>query len=200
MPGHGVIILAAGTSSRMGAAKQLLDCAGEPLLLRMVRIALASQAQRVVVVLGACMQDCAAVLADEPVRLIENVAWQEGMASSIRAGVAALQHEVDGCVILLGDQPMVSTALLDQMFAAGHRIVAASYDGIVGPPVFFSRPYFDELLALQGEHGARRLLRAHAAETTTIDFAAASCDLDTPQDYENWLTSTTAPRRDKQEP
>ncbi len=192
MSGPGVIILAAGTSARMGAAKQLLDCAGEPLLLRMVRVALASQAEEVVVVLGARMAECAAVLAGQPVRLIENPAWQEGMASSIRAGVAALPPEVAGCVIMLGDQPLVTPALLDEMFAAGRPIVAAAYDGIAGPPVYFARRFFDELLALQGEHGARKLLQAHAAELTSIPFAAAECDLDTPQDYARWLASLRA--------
>ncbi|TDU70572.1 molybdenum cofactor cytidylyltransferase [Prosthecobacter fusiformis] len=179
----GAVILAAGASSRMGVAKQLLPFEGQPLIVHIARIALVSEVSSVAIVLGAHAEVCAMAVADLPVRVVNNPHWQEGMASSIRAGVDALGSEVDSLVILLCDQPQISPALINALISTGHPLAACRYGQTVGPPVFISRPFFEELRGLQGDTGAKSLLKAHAEKVGWVDFPAGANDLDTPADY-----------------
>ena len=186
----GVVILAAGASTRMGAPKQLLELDGRPLIVRAVEAALASSAWPVAVVLGAHAEKIRPALARLPVLVAENPAWAEGMASSLRAGIATLRQfsrALDAAVVALCDQPAFSTDTIAQLVAAhrasGRSIVAARYGGHQGAPALFLREHFAALAALTGEEGARTLLQQHADRVAAVDLPELAIDLDTPGDY-----------------
>lgn len=186
----GAIILAAGASTRMGEPKQLLPLDGQPLIVRTVLAALASPTWPVVVVLGAHAEEIRPLLARLPVLVAENPAWAEGMASSIRAGVATLQQfsrSLDGALVALCDQPDFSADVIAQLIAAQHTtrrsIVAARYGGRNGAPALFLREHFPALASLTGEDGARALLNATPGQIATVELPALAVDLDTPADY-----------------
>lgn len=189
----GAVILAAGASARMGTPKQLLIVKGEPLIVRAVEAALASPAWPVVVVLGAQAEQIRPVLARLPVLIAENSAWAEGMAASIRAGIAILRQfsrALDAALVALCDQPAFSAGVVAQLVAArqasGRSIVAAHYHGKNGAPALFLREHFSALAALTGEEGARTLLNGTPDRVASVDLPALGLDLDTPADYAAW--------------
>lgn len=185
-----VVILAAGASVRMGEPKQLLPLDGRTLIERTVDAALDSAGWPVVVVLGANAAAIRPLLARRPVLIAENPAWAEGIASSLRTGIATLQQfsrTLDAAVIALCDQPAFSGAVVNQLVArqreTGRSIVAARYSGLLGAPALFLRQHFAELAALTGEQGARVLLQSDPARVAAVDLPALAVDLDTPADY-----------------
>jgi molybdenum cofactor cytidylyltransferase len=184
------IILAAGASSRMGRQKQLLDWGGRPLVRAVAEQALAARLDQVIAVVGSARDEVTAALAGLPLRVVANPAYAEGQSSSLRAGVAALGPEVTATLILLGDQPFVSAAIIDRIVAAwratGAAIVAPLYQGQRGNPVLFARPIFPQLLTLVGDQGARALLAADPARVYLVPFddPRPLADIDTPEDYE----------------
>lgn len=174
----------------MGQPKQLLPLAGRPLLLRTVEAALDSAAWPVVVVLGAEAEKIRPLLARHPVLIAENPAWAEGMASSIRTGIAMLQQfsrSLDAALIALCDQPAFSAdtiaRLVARQSASGQSIVAARYHGRNAAPALFRREHFAALTALTGEEGARTLLHARPELVASEDLPELAIDLDTPADY-----------------
>jgi molybdenum cofactor cytidylyltransferase len=186
----GTVILAAGESARMGTPKQLLAVEGRALVLRAVEAALASAAWPVVVVLGAHAEKIRPLFARLPVLVVENPAWSEGMAASIRAGVTTLRQfsrQLDAAVVALCDQPAFSAGVIAQLVAAqrttGRSIVAAHYGGRNGAPALFLRDHFETLTHLTGEEGARALLNGSPDRVTAINLPALALDLDTPADY-----------------
>lgn len=189
----GAVILAAGGSSRMGRPKQLLPIEGSPLLLRTVQTVLASPAWPVVVVLGHAVETLRPLLARLPVQVVHNAEWSKGLGSSILAGIQILERfstSLDGALIALADQPHLSSSAIGRLssaFQGPNSIAAARYSEAVGVPVIFGRSYFAELLALQPEHGAQRLLRVHAASVAPVDLPEMAVDLDTPEDYQRFL-------------
>ena len=180
------VVLAAGESTRMGRVKQLIEYDGEPLVRRATRSALEAGAKPVAVVLGANASLIAPALADlQDVISVTNDRWQEGQASSLVAGLRAAPANADGVLVTLSDQPLVDAAALRLLIAAfvdGSRIVAASYEGIIGVPAVFGTEYLDQLLELTGDRGAGQWLRARRAEVRTVSIAAASVDIDTLDD------------------
>ncbi len=197
----GVIILAAGASTRMGAPKQLLEIGGRPLLVSAVEAALASPAWPVVVVLGAQAEKIRPVLARLPVLVTENPAWSEGMAASIRAGITTLRQfsrHLDAALIALCDQPAFSADTIAQLIAAqratGRSIVAARYGGRNAAPALFLRDHFSALAELTGEEGARTLLNADPARVASVDLPALAVDLDTPADVAALSRAGSDPR------
>ena len=185
----GIVILAAGASTRMGEPKQLLVFDGRPLLVRAVDAALASAAWPVVVVLGAHAEKIRPLLARHPVLISENPAWAEGMASSVRAGIATLQEfsrSLDAALIAVCDQPAFSPDVIAALVAAQHTtgrsIAAAHYRGRHGVPALFLREHFVALAALTGEAGARALLNDAPERVAAVDLPALDVDLDTPDD------------------
>jgi len=208
-PGHpaavkperfGCIILAAGPSSRMGEPKQLIQIGGRPLVARSVEAALESSAWPIVVVLGANAELIRPSLARFPVLAVENVAWSEGMASSIRVGVAALRQfsrAIDGAIVALCDQPAFSAGVISRLMAAqsqtGRSIAAAHYLGRCGAPALFMREHFDALASLTGEEGARTLLNGDPGRVAAIDMPELAADLDTPADVVRYQSGPGAP-------
>ena len=190
-PRCGLVILAAGASRRMGSPKQLIEIDGRPLLVRAIEAALAAPVGPVVVVLGANAVAIRPVIGHLPVLVIENPAWSEGMASSIREGVATLRQfsrTLDAAVLALCDQPGFSAATVESLLAAhratGRGIEAARYSGRLGAPALFAREHFAALTALTGEEGARDLLNADPARVAAVELPELARDLDTPADLE----------------
>jgi molybdenum cofactor cytidylyltransferase len=189
------LILAAGSASRMGRPKQLLDWGGRPLVRVVAEHALAARFERVLVVVGAAGGQVAAALADLPIELVENPAYAEGQSTSLRAGIAALGPGMEAALVLLGDQPFVSPEIMlrivSEWRASGAAIVAPVYRGQRGNPVLFARTIFGELLEIQGDQGARKILAANPARVRTIAFDddRPLADIDTPEDYQRLLGS-----------
>jgi molybdenum cofactor cytidylyltransferase len=189
------IILAAGSASRMGQPKQLLDWGGRPLVRVVAEQALAARLDRVLVVVGAAGDAVATALAGLPVELIKNPAYAEGQSTSLRAGVAALGPRVGAALVLLGDQPFVTPAIVERIVhewrASGAAIVAPIYRGQRGNPVLFARTIFRELLAIEGDQGARAILAADPARVRAIAFDddRPLVDIDTPEDYARLQTT-----------
>jgi len=188
----GVIVLAAGESSRMGEPKQLLVYQGESLLRRAVKAAVASKCRPVIVVLGAFAGRMRAEIADfRSITTIENEFWAEGVASSIRAGLEFLklksENKAEAVVIMLCDQPFVTSGIINRLVAAyradGDLIVASEYDKIIGVPALFDHQLFSELAALRDSSGAKQIIRRHSDKTRRIAFSRGMFDVDTPQDY-----------------
>jgi molybdenum cofactor cytidylyltransferase len=188
----GAILLAAGGSSRMGAVKQLLEAGGKPMVARAVDAALGSGASPVVVVLGAHAEAVGAAIAGRPVVAAHNAQWEEGMASSIRAGLAAaLAADPSLGAVLLApcDQPALTAdviRLLASLHRATGRTSAAHYHGRNGAPAVFGRESFGVLMALKGDEGARRLLNSDAERVAAIDLPELGADIDTPADFAAW--------------
>lgn len=184
-----LMILAAGASTRLGRPKQLLRFRGRTLLRHAAETALASVCRPVVVVLGAFAERLSRELAGLPVTVAVNLQWNEGMSSSIRAGLKALAPERDGpdaVVIMLCDQPLVSAQFLDRLVAihqsTGKGIVAAEYGGEGGVPALFSRAYYPDLAALSGSRGAKPLIVKYAMHAEQISLPEAAFDIDRQED------------------
>jgi molybdenum cofactor cytidylyltransferase len=189
----GLIILAAGKSSRLGFPKQTLLYKGKTLLEIAIEAGLNSKCKPVTVVLGANAESIEKGLKKYPIRTVHNPDWAAGMASSIRTGVSIMEHDeqIDSVVIMLCDQPFVTRAVIDNLLykqqETGKKIVACTYNNIVGVPALFKRIFFDELLLLQGHEGAKKIINDHADDVATIPFEKGSIDIDTLADYENLI-------------
>jgi len=194
----GLILLAAGSSSRMGQPKQLLPFQGRPLIVRAVEACLASEAWPTVVVLGAHGAAVRPLLSRHPVLLADNPAWEEGMASSLRAGLTTLQcfsQAIDAVLVALCDQPGFGAdtiaALIARQRETGAGIAAARYHQRLGAPALFTARYFAVLAGLSGDEGARHVISAAAlaGDVAEVDLPALALDLDTPADYQRALLS-----------
>ena len=179
----GVVVLAAGGSSRLGRPKQLLLYLGRTLVEHAVRTALASGASEVVVVVGSNAERVREALRGLKIRIVVNEDWAEGMGGSISRGVAALGDGIETTVVALGDQPRITPEHLRKLAERATPIAASSYAGVLGAPAAFDRSEFARLIALKGEVGARHLVRSGEEEIATVEFASANVDVDTPEDY-----------------
>ncbi len=192
----GIIILAAGASSRMGQSKQLLPIQGTTLLKRIVTTAQALKPSHTVVVLGANEKQHAAILKNTNVQSIVNPLWQNGMGSSLKTGLQhllSLSPTTDVIIILVCDQPAVTTVYLERIVewykTSGKAIIASFYSGSPGVPALFDKTIFPELLNMDDAHGAKKIIQKHEALTELIPFPEGSIDLDTPEDYHNFVGS-----------
>lgn len=186
-----IIILAAGASTRLGMAKQLLPCGNTNLLQHAIDTACASRASGVTLILGAHADEIQEEINADHVTVITNSSWEEGMASSLRCGVRHIlgtQPLAERILFMVCDQPFVSTAMINEMIdaSANNKIVAASYDFVTGVPALFDKSYFDRLDSLTGDRGARTLLARFAADVHPIYFPGGGTDIDTLQDFDRW--------------
>lgn len=180
------VVLAAGASTRFGSPKQLVRLKGHPLLHAAVTRAAEVAGNALVVVLGAGAAELAPLLKHSPGSVVINQDWREGLASSIRAGVARLPPACTGVLLLLADQAAVTTDDLKRLAGAWRHqpqyIAAALYAGTTGVPAIFPRSLFRELAELRGDVGARALLRRNASRLVRVPMPSAALDIDTPED------------------
>lgn len=190
----GVIILAAGASRRMGKPKQLIGFHGKPLLQTIIDRSQAYIFDTYVLVLGAHSDEIQKAIDPGRFRVIINEDWKEGMAGSIRKGVEGslgIKQELEHILILLSDQPFVSSELICEMIERhrqhGKAITACKYQDTVGVPAIFTRPLFRELCLLDGDRGARVLIKRYSDNLVVVPFELGSIDLDKPEDYRKLL-------------
>ena len=173
----------------MGSPKQLLDYHGEPLVRNAAKVALAAGCCPVIAVLGAYADEIRHAFDGLAVETTFNARWEEGMGTSIQAGLAALGDRADTAILALGDQPLVTPEFLRRLIEThshtGHPIVAARYSGTVGVPVLFAHSKFAELLALAPDQGCKGVILKNHTNAELLDCPEAAVDIDTPADYES---------------
>jgi CTP:molybdopterin cytidylyltransferase MocA len=184
------LILAAGSSRRMGSPKQLLLLEGRPLLQVVVEKACASKLDNVVVVLGAAADEIRPRVDFGRAGILFNPDHATGMASSLKAGLVYLSTGVDRVVVMLGDQPGVDAPLLDQLLelqeTSGLPAAALSFNGLLHPPVVLERELWGDLMSLEGDVGCRAVIRARPELVARVPVEGDlkhPVDLDTPEDY-----------------
>ena len=183
------VVLAAGTSSRLGRPKQLLELDGVPLLRHVASRALASTVDRVIVVVGAGGDEVRSALDGLDLDIVENADYATGQSSSLIAGLVAVREQADAIVVLLGDQPGIDPAVIDRALDArrsqGAGIVMAQYGSDRGHPVLFGREHFEELAQISGDQGGRDVVRRHAKRLLLVDGGSdrIPADVDTWSDY-----------------
>jgi len=198
-----VVVLAAGASTRFGATKQLVRVGGRPLMHTVISRAVELAGHSVTVVLGAHAGELAPLLKHSPASVTVNREWSEGIASSIREGIAHTPATADGIMFVLADQAAVTTEDLRRLAGAWRRnpssIVAAQYAGRVGVPAIFPRWCFRELNELRGDRGAQSLLQRHVDRVVRLAMPSAELDIDRPEDLLALEANTELKRREVSE-
>lgn len=188
-----IILLAAGSSSRMGQSKQLLLVDTDPLLLRSVKTAVNSSANNVIVVLGAEAEKHKSIIENQPVQIVNNNHWQTGMGSSIKGGLnhlLKLKPNTSAVIISVCDQPLLHADHFNELIETYNRskknIIASYYSNSPGVPALFDKKLFNELLQIPDDQGAKKLFHKHQESLLTIDFPDGKIDLDTWEEYQNF--------------
>jgi molybdenum cofactor cytidylyltransferase len=185
----GIIILAAGSSSRLGQPKQLLMYQGKTLVGRAIDTAFESKPDACILVLGANYELIKREFQNTNVDIVINDDWELGMASGMQKGLNFLEKKVvpDQVILMLCDQPFVDSKLLNSIIEkqaeTGKGIIACHYNGTIGVPALFTRKYFSELNKLNGSEGAKKVIYEHLDDTEKIDFPKGAIDIDTLEDY-----------------
>jgi molybdenum cofactor cytidylyltransferase len=189
-----ILLLAAGSSSRLGRSKQLLSITGQPLLLKSVKAAIESGIKNITVVLGANEQAHREVITDAGVQVVVNTAWKKGMGNSLKVGLSYLLQQTpkaEAVITMVCDQPLInSDQLLKLVFeyeSSESTIVASFYQGVAGVPVLFDRTLFSELLSMSDETGAKKILQEHPHLVKTVPFPGGEIDIDTEDDLKKFL-------------
>ncbi|WP_432714183.1 nucleotidyltransferase family protein [Pedobacter sp.] len=193
----GIIILAAGNSSRLGQPKQLLAYRGKTLLRLTMDAALASDFRPIIMVLGAYAGEISKRHSTPEITCVINENWEEGMSSSIAIGLEALlkqQADVGNAIISVADQAFINAGIFESLAktheAKGKNIVACAYAETKGTPTLFNKKYFEQLLSLTGNRGAKHIFEQHPEDLETIDFELGHIDIDTATDYINLINHT----------
>ncbi len=186
----GVILLAAGSSSRMGQSKQLLEIKGEQLLWKSTQTALQSEAEKIIVVLGANEQEHRKIIQSLSVDIVVNPDWKDGMGSSLKKGLHQLlqtKPTLDAVIIMVCDQPLLTTGHLNKLIQIFRQtkspIVASYYSNTAGVPALFEKSVFEKLLNVENESGARKIIQQNKDLVQTVDFPEGAVDVDTPDDF-----------------
>lgn len=189
------IILAAGASRRMGQPKQLLPYKGQILLSHVTQCAIDSSCSPVIVILGANAEQIEPEIAQLPIKIVKNTAWQEGISSSICCGIAYVQEQfsnIDGVVFLTCDQPFISAEIIEQLIdthnSTNKPIIASQYNNILGIPALFSSSFFSKLMGLKGDRGAKKIINQYLDLVHQINFPLGAIDLDTLESYQQFIS------------
>jgi molybdenum cofactor cytidylyltransferase len=189
----GAILLAAGASQRMGTQKLLLPWAGHTVIGHIVDQLLHSQIDRIVVVTGHDPAALHQVLDGQPIDWMDNPDYSQGMITSVRCGIQTLPAHCDTILVALGDQPRLTTALIDELIKTFHQsdkgILLPCYAGRRGHPLLFARQYAQEIFTQYDDTGLRGLLHAHpeAVYEHNVSDASVLSDMDYPEDYQREL-------------
>ncbi|MCF7569412.1 nucleotidyltransferase family protein [Sabulilitoribacter arenilitoris] len=191
-----VVILAAGASKRMGTPKQLLKWGDSTLLSNAIETALKLQIKEVIVVLGANYNLIKKTIHHYPVTILNNKDWHNGLGKSLAFGVTHLMHSkqiVNGCLITLADQPFIKNnflnTLIEEFNKNKYSILATSYKNKTsGVPVVFDKKYFNELVKLNSDKGAKEIINKYLSEVKNITPQLRNIDIDTLQDYEEHIS------------
>lgn len=187
--GVSIIVLAAGSSSRLGQSKQLFLVDGKTLLEKSALAALNSGAEHVIVVLGAQAALHKKAIEKLPVGIVINEDWQKGMGNSLKAGLSHLTThypETKAVIIMVCDQPFLTSEHLEKLITAFQitpsEIVVSTYNQTNGVPALFKRSLFNQLLQLEDNQGARKIIQYHQGSIQQVAFPKGEIDLDTPED------------------
>jgi molybdenum cofactor cytidylyltransferase len=187
-PTIAAIVLAAGRSRRMAPHNKLLvtDKAGKPMVARVVDNVLSSNARPILVVTGHMAEQIEQVLGGRPVRYVHAPDYAQGLAESLKSGIAAVPPECAGAIVCLGDMPLVTGRMIDRLLSfydpdEGRSIVLPTYRGKQGNPMIWDRRFFQEILEISGDSGARFLVGKHAEQVCEVEMAddAVLRDFDT---------------------
>lgn len=185
-----IIILAAGCSSRLGQPKQLLQYNNKSLLQHVASQVLGLQNVLPLVVLGSSLQIIEKDLKGLNIEIVPNMLWQHGMATSIRAGLSEaikINQELQAVMFVVCDQPFISTALLNEMIQtlehSDKGIIAAGYAETIGTPMLFAHKYFNQLLQLQNDDGAKSIAIQNKNDLVIVPFIRGEIDIDTQEAY-----------------
>jgi molybdenum cofactor cytidylyltransferase len=186
----GAVVLAAGTSSRMGEPKQLLRLGERTVLGQTLENLRGAHVEQTVLVLGFAAETIARQTSVEGIKVVFNEHYRDGMGSSLRAGLAALNPEINGALVVLADQPFVGLATIDRLIEryleSGAQIVIPTYRGFRGNPVLLDRSVFAEVMALTGDIGCRAIFGSHTEGIVkvSVEDVGVLLDLDSPYDFE----------------
>lgn len=190
-PHVAIVILAAGSSSRMGQSKQLLRVHDTTVLSHAITVALQAEPAVVTVVLGAHAKQHRESIQSMPVSIVVNEQWETGMGSSLKAGLRHVEThhpKVTAVLFMVCDQPALTTQhLLNLIGKAEKPIVASHYAGSPGVPALFKKSLFPSLNALRNDQGAKKMFRLFPEQVSTVDFPGGELDLDTMEDYQKYL-------------
>jgi molybdenum cofactor cytidylyltransferase len=187
-----IIILAAGASRRMGSPKQMLEINQKSLLEIAVEAATDSLSNDVVVVLGSNADEHKKAIDRPNLKIVNNENWQSGIGSSIKAGMQNISNEADAVIIMVCDQPLISSTYINkltQKFRRTGKSVASGYAETFGVPALFIKSQFDDLRNLEPTSGAKKIIQAVGEDQITIvDFPEGTIDLDTQEDYRDFIS------------
>ena len=189
----GIIILAAGNSSRMGEPKQLMMYNNKTFLQHIIAESKNALLDPVICVTGYESDLISESISGMEVSIVYNEYWSEGMGSGISAGIKQLLlSDVDSVILTVSDQPYVTSDLFGTMLKmktrSGKRIVACSYAGTLGTPVLFSKEYFNQLKSLSGNQGAKNIVKLNLPDVCSVEFEKGEIDIDTKEDYKNLIS------------
>ncbi len=189
----GIIILAAGSSTRMGEPKQLMMYKNKTFLQHIVGEAKNANLYPVICVTGYQSDLITKNIVGMDIAIVYNENWSDGMGSGISAGIKqVLLSGVDSVILAVSDQPHVSSELFRNMEKlkdeSGKGIVACSYAGTLGTPVLFIEDYFNQLTSLSGNQGAKNIVNTNLSDVCPVEFEKGTIDIDTKQDYEKLIS------------
>ena len=191
----GIIILAAGNSSRLGEPKQLLVYNETNLLKNTIEAASLMPNSLVIVVTGSNHKLIEQQLDAAKISISFNADWESGMSSSIVKGLndlLTLSPNIEKCIISVCDQPFISNAIFESLLGnyheSGKGIIASAYSETLGTPVLFAQKYFNELLELEGQEGAKKIINKFMDDTFAVPFEKGNIDIDTPEDYNKLIS------------
>ncbi|MHC0447044.1 nucleotidyltransferase family protein [Flavobacterium sp. 3-218] len=190
----GIIILAAGNSSRLGRPKQLLEFKETTLLKNTISEALKVEKSFVIVVTGSNHDLIEKELQSLEITISFNPEWETGMSSSIIKGISqllSLNSDCEQCILTVCDQPFVTNSIFENLISESQKtqkgIAASAYAETLGTPVLFRQKYFQEFQELKGQEGAKKLLKKYTEDVVSVPFEKGNIDIDTKEDYLKFL-------------
>jgi molybdenum cofactor cytidylyltransferase len=189
-----ILLLAAGSSSRLGRSKQLVSIKGQPLLLKSMNAAIETGIENIIVVLGANEEAHRQVIKGTGIHMVVNTDWKKGMGNSLKAGLSYLLQQLpraEAVITMVCDQPLINSdhliKLVSEYKSSESVIVASFYQGMAGVPVLFHRTLFSELLSMPDEAGAKKILQQHRELIQMVPFPGGEIDIDTEDDLKKYL-------------